>query len=133
MPTDYDNRRDIDLLIVRDGDRPALFSNLRDGTFRDVAQDVGPAAGVAVHGGRGRPTSTRTGRPTFSSAAPARPGVFAISTGSARFVVADAPAGTSDATSAQFVDYDNDGVARSARDDGHGGAAAVAKYRHRVG
>ena len=48
VPTDVDNRRDVDLLIARDTGAPALFKNLRDGTFADIAGDVGLAAlGVA--------------------------------------------------------------------------------------
>ena len=34
-PTDFDNRRDIDLLTVSHGARPKLFKNLRDGSFGD--------------------------------------------------------------------------------------------------
>ena len=56
MPTDFDNRRDIDLLIVNRDAPPLLFQNLRDGTFRDVAAAVGLAAAI---GGAGRsPAST---------------------------------------------------------------------------
>ena len=46
VPTDFDNHRDVDLLVVGYGGRPSLFSNLRDGAFRDVASETGlPAAG----------------------------------------------------------------------------------------
>ena len=48
VPTDFDNRRDIDLLVVNRGGPPMLFQNLRDGTFRDVAADVGLAAAVGA-------------------------------------------------------------------------------------
>lgn len=41
VPTDFNNRRDIDLLILEYGMAPALFSNQRDGTFRNVAGEVG--------------------------------------------------------------------------------------------
>ncbi len=41
VPTDYDNRHDIDLLVVNYGTRPALWRNMRDGTFADVAAEVG--------------------------------------------------------------------------------------------
>src|SRR6185503_18435324 len=41
VPTDFDNHRDIDLLVVNYGSAPTLFSNQRDGTFRDVAAEVG--------------------------------------------------------------------------------------------
>ncbi len=74
VPTDFDNRRDIDLLLVaRDAARRCCSSNLRDGTFRDVAADVGlPAAGgdTAVAAAA---TSTRTASPTSSSARPTAP------------------------------------------------------------
>src|SRR5262249_36091828 len=38
-PTDYDNRRDIDLLLVARDRAPVLYRNMRDGTFQDVAQE----------------------------------------------------------------------------------------------
>ena len=41
IPTDFNNRRDMDLLVVSYGKAPELFSNQRDGTFRNVAKDVG--------------------------------------------------------------------------------------------
>ena len=50
MPTDFDNRRDIDLLIVNGDAPPVLLQNLRDGTFRDVAAEVGLAAAVGSTG-----------------------------------------------------------------------------------
>ena len=33
VPTDFDNRRDVDLLVLRDDGAPQLFQNMRDGTF----------------------------------------------------------------------------------------------------
>ena len=45
VPTDYDNRRDIDLLVMNYGDKPTLFGNLRDGSFRNLASDVGLGEG----------------------------------------------------------------------------------------
>src|SRR3989442_4434681 len=42
VPTDFDNRRDVDLFILNRGENPpALFRNMRDGTLADVAKDVG--------------------------------------------------------------------------------------------
>ena len=35
VPTDFDNRRDIDLLVVERDGAPLLFRNMRDGTFTD--------------------------------------------------------------------------------------------------
>jgi len=109
VPTDYDNRRDVDLLVVRHGDRPALLSNLRDGTFRDVAQETGlPQA--SPYTAAAAADVNKDGATDFFFGRAGAAGVFAMSTGSGRFAVSDAPAGTRDASSAQFVDYDNDGV-----------------------
>src|SRR5439155_4077569 len=41
IPTDFNNSRDVDLLLLSNGGPPKLFSNMRDGTFRDVAKEVG--------------------------------------------------------------------------------------------
>lgn len=41
VPTDYDNRRDVDLFVVNSGAPPTLYRNMRDGTFRDVTIDAG--------------------------------------------------------------------------------------------
>src|SRR5207244_1849593 len=41
VATDYDNRRDIDLLLVNFGSPPTLFRNMRDGSFLDVAAESG--------------------------------------------------------------------------------------------
>ncbi len=43
VPTDYDNRRDVDLFVLDETGQPALYRNLRDGSFRDVAAEVGLA------------------------------------------------------------------------------------------
>ena len=47
VPTDFNNRRDMDLLVVNYGKAPELFSNQRDGTFRNIAKDVGLDMGGA--------------------------------------------------------------------------------------
>src|SRR5205085_10646641 len=41
VPTDFDNRRDVDLLLVYAAAAPALFQNKRDGSFREVGETVG--------------------------------------------------------------------------------------------
>ena len=46
MPTDYDNRRDLDLLVVGAGHTPVLFRNMRDGTFQDAAKEAALPGGV---------------------------------------------------------------------------------------
>ena len=45
VPVDVDNRRDVDLLVISHVDPPMLFSNQRDGTFRDVAKEIGLPSG----------------------------------------------------------------------------------------
>ena len=54
VPTDYDNRRDIDLLLVRPSAPPALYRNMRDGTFKDVTARYRPGLRrCRQHGGGG--------------------------------------------------------------------------------
>jgi Flp pilus assembly protein TadD len=109
VPTDFDNHRDIDLLVLNYGAAPTLFSNQRDGTFRDVAADVGLNT-------KGRFTCVAAGdvnKDDFTDFFFARadgPGLFAISDGKGRFVTSAAPRGTDITSGAQFLDYDNDGL-----------------------
>jgi tetratricopeptide (TPR) repeat protein len=109
VPTDFDNRRDIDLLVVRSGSGPVLFSNQRDGTFRDVASEVGLPRGTTY-------TSVATGdinkdmAPDYFFGRLDGEGVFAVSAPGGRFTSAAAPAGTAGAQAAQLFDYDNDGL-----------------------
>src|SRR5439155_19103493 len=101
VPTDFDNRRDIDVLIVKRDGPPALFSNLRDGTFRDVAAE----AGLRIDG---RLTSVAVADvnkddfPDFFFGRAGAAGIFALSAGGGRFRIADGPPGSADATAAQL-------------------------------
>ena len=109
VPTDYDNHRDIDLLVANYGSAPTLFSNQRDGTFRDVASEV--ALNV-----KGKFTCVAAGdvnKDDFTDFFFGRadgPGVFAMSDGKGHFVTSPAPGGSEGAIAAQFLDYDNDGL-----------------------
>ncbi len=109
IPTDFDNRRDVDLLILSYGEKPRLYQNLRDTSFRDVADDVGL-------GRTGEWTAAAAGdvnKDTYIDFFLARedgPGIFAVSDGKGKFTLADAPQETSGAASAQFADLDNDGL-----------------------
>jgi Flp pilus assembly protein TadD len=111
VPTDFDNRRDIDLLVVNRGGPPLLLENLRDGTFRDVAA----ASGLAAAAGGDEITAVAAGDvnkddfPDFFFGRPAG-GVFALSDGRGHFTAAPAPAGARAGLAAQFVDYDSDGL-----------------------
>jgi tetratricopeptide (TPR) repeat protein len=109
VPTDYDNRRDVDLVVVNQGDPVALLRNLRDGTFRDTAAEVGLTA-------KGQFTAAAAGDVNkdgfvdlyFGEAA--GPGVLALSDGKGRFAPAAGPTGAEGVGAAQFLDYDNDGL-----------------------
>jgi tetratricopeptide (TPR) repeat protein len=109
VPTDFDNRRDVDFLVVNRTGKLNLFRNLRDGTFRDVAGEVGLNQSAewtcAAAGDFNKDTYVDF---FFGKAGGA--GVFAVSDGRGKFVLKDAPRGTENAASAQFLDYDNDGL-----------------------
>jgi len=109
VPTDFDNRRDIDLFILNADRAPALYQNMRDGTFRDVAQEVGLAAvGAARAVAAG--DINKDSYTDFFIARAGRPPVFAMSDGRGRFTIRDAPAAAAEAVAGEFVDYDNDGL-----------------------
>jgi tetratricopeptide (TPR) repeat protein len=109
VPTDYDNRRDVDLLVVAGGAAPKLFRNLRDGSFRDAAAEAGLDA-------KGEFASVAAGDVNkdeftdFFFGSRTGPGTLVISDGRGRFDTRPAPAGTAGARAAQFLDYDNDGL-----------------------
>ncbi|HKY28629.1 MAG TPA: FG-GAP-like repeat-containing protein [Pyrinomonadaceae bacterium] len=109
VPTDFNNRRDIDLLVVRHGNAPKLFSNQRDGSFRDVADETGLNT-------RGRWTSAaagdvnKDGYTDFFFGREDGPALFAISDGREKFKSVPAPQGSDAVRAAQFLDYDNDGL-----------------------
>ncbi|HET7619794.1 MAG TPA: FG-GAP-like repeat-containing protein, partial [Vicinamibacterales bacterium] len=109
IPTDFDNRRDVDLLVTSSSGAPTLYRNMRDGTFQDAAEAAG------LHPGSVTATATaadvnKDGFVDFLFARRDRAGVFALSDGRGKFVMRDAPDVTAGAIDAQFVDYDNDGL-----------------------
>ena len=107
-PTDFDNRRDIDLVIAGGTKGALLYRNMRDGTFRDANTDVGlpQAEGVTA---LAIGDLNKDGYPDMFFGRRGA-GVLALSDGKGRFQTAVVP-GEADATiAAQFVDYDNDGV-----------------------
>jgi len=109
VPTDYDNRRDVDLLVINEGARPTLFRNLRDGSFRDVASDVGiNVTGKFIAAAAGDVNKDEFTDFFFGQLQ--APGVFVMSDGQGRFQTVPAPDATKDASAAQFLDYDNDGL-----------------------
>ncbi|CAN5788754.1 hypothetical protein BH24ACI5_BH24ACI5_14820 [soil metagenome] len=108
VATDYDNRRDVDLLIGIADRGPVLFRNLRDGTFGEAAGAVGlvmPGAGGAIAAGD-------VNKDTFTDFffASAQKNALALSDGRGRFAPSSALDQVRDARAAQFLDYDNDGL-----------------------
>jgi tetratricopeptide (TPR) repeat protein len=109
VPTDFDNRRDVDLFILHLHDAPTLFRNMRDGTFRNVAVDAGLMQ-------KGDYTCVAAGDfnkdayTDFFLGRKEQAGLFALSDGRGRFILRAAPAGTAFARAAQFLDYDSDGL-----------------------
>jgi Flp pilus assembly protein TadD len=109
VPTDYDERRDVDLLIATDTSRLALFRNLRDGTFRDVAREAGLAtSGTFTTIAAG--DFNRDGRADFLIGRSDGPSVLALSSSSAKYRLEAGPAAATNATAAATIDYDNDGL-----------------------
>ncbi len=109
IPTDYDNRRDIDVLFVPSRGVPALFANRRDGTFHDVARQAG-LPGDAEYTSAATGDLNKDGAPDFVFATSASAAIVATSTGTGRFALAAAPDQTAAATALQMFDYDGDGL-----------------------
>ncbi len=107
VPTDFDNRRDVDLFVLRE-EGPALFQNMRDGTFKDVAAERGLSAkGRFLCAAAG--DLNKDGFTDFFLGGEAA-SWLALSDGRGEFTVVPAPEGTAGAWAAGFLDYDNDGV-----------------------
>lgn len=123
VPTDYDNRRDVDLLLASFCAAPTLYRNLRDGTFRDVAAEVGLRAGgnftsVAAgdvnkdgftdfYFGQG----INPGCETASEEIHRIGGMLSVSDGKGAFnSFVKGPVASDAVNAAQFLDYDNDGL-----------------------
>jgi tetratricopeptide (TPR) repeat protein len=109
VPTDYDNRRDVDLLVLYLHGAPALYRNLRDGSFQDVAADAGlEVKGSLVCAAAG--DVNKDGFTDFFFGRIDAPGLFVLSNGRGGFKATPAADATRDAHAAQFLDYDNDGL-----------------------
>ena len=106
VPTDFDNRRDIDLLVAST-EKVSLWRNLRDGTFRDVAAEVGLTLKDEMNVAAG--DVNKDGFTDFYFASPVADtvGYLALSNGKERFQTTRTDGG---ATASQFLDYDNDGL-----------------------
>jgi tetratricopeptide (TPR) repeat protein len=113
VPTDFDNRRDIDLLVVNHDGPPRLFKNLRDGTFEDVAAQAGlgnPAGAAGAITGVAAADLNKDEYPDFFFGRAGQPGVFALSDGRGRFTTVPGPDASRGTVAAQLFDYDGDGL-----------------------
>lgn len=112
VPTDFDNHRDIDLLIVSSDAPPALFTNQRDGTFRNTSDVAGLTKDSKASGDM---TATAAGDINkddwpdffFSHEQGAE---LALSDGFGHFTFSAVDNALGGATAAQIVDVDNDGL-----------------------
>jgi tetratricopeptide (TPR) repeat protein len=116
VATDYNNQRDIDFLVVNYGSPVQLFSNQRDGSFKEVAEQVGvkysaKALGIAAG------DYNKDGFIDFAVPGLNGVGVLALfsSDGKGGFNTGKLSSGLSidilsSTVSAQFLDYDNDGL-----------------------
>jgi Tfp pilus assembly protein PilF len=108
VPTDFDNRRDVDLFVLDQQHPPSLFRNMRDGSFRDVAKEAGlDTAGSFWCAAAG--DVNKDGFTDFFMNSGTR-AVLAMSDGRTHFKLTPAPGGAEQALAAQFFDYDNDGL-----------------------
>lgn len=112
VPTDVDNHRDLDLLIVNASEPPALWSNQRDGSFRDISREVGLGgigrADARVHAAAAGDLN-KDDRPDFVFAG-TEGATLALSHADGRFTVEPLRAARPGATAIQMVDYDSDGL-----------------------
>jgi hypothetical protein len=109
VPTDYDNRRDVDLLFVATGEPARLYRNLRTGAFADVARDVG-LSGVAGPALAAVADVNKDEYPDFVLAG--RDGALSLVTsdGSPHYRPQLIPGAAPGLAAVQIFDYDSDGL-----------------------
>ncbi len=108
-PTDFDNRRDIDVLVLSYTSGPQLFRNLRDGSFADVAASVGLPEGTGFVS-LALADVNKDGYTDVFLGRESAPGLWALSNGRGGFQLSEAAVSTHGTTAAQIFDYDNDGL-----------------------
>ncbi len=107
IPTDFDNRRDVDLLVVS-SEQARLFRNMRDGSFRDVAGELGLAKAPGPLRFAAKADANKDGYEDFLLGGAAAASL-ALSDGRGGFALRPLPEAAG-AVAAQLVDYDNDGL-----------------------
>ncbi len=106
--SDFDNGRDLDLVVLRAAGRPLLFANRRDGSFADVAEATGisatgPFRALAVA------DWNKDSYPDLFLGASGPGSTFALSNGRGHFTMQAGPP-LGGVRAAQALDYDNDGL-----------------------
>jgi hypothetical protein len=107
-PTDFDNHRDVDLLALTPDGPPVLLENLRDGSFRDAASGTGLGGAKGPFSALAAADVNKDGYMDLFLGRKGTGSLLALSDGRKGFGLTPGPG--SDASSAVFVDYDNDGV-----------------------
>ncbi|MGH9836818.1 MAG: FG-GAP-like repeat-containing protein [Blastocatellia bacterium] len=108
VATDYNNQRDIDFLVVNYGAPTQLFSNQRDGSFKEVATQAGlNFTGKSLGAGAG--DLNKDNFVDFYLPSPDDKDALFLSDGRGGFAKQEI-AGNEVCLAAQFADYDNDGL-----------------------
>jgi Tfp pilus assembly protein PilF len=143
IPTDFDNRRDVDLLLASLPDI-SMWRNMRDGSFKNVSADIGFKSqklytSVAVG------DINKDGFPDFFFGNGALPGDFAISDGRGQFQWKSGPGETAvdpglshgkGNLASQLIDYDSDGLldlVTTVLTEGNGGLTVELRIWRNVG
>lgn len=104
--TDFNNQRDIDFLVVNYGSAAQLFSNQRDGSFKEIAASVGiNFTGKALGAGAG--DLNKDNFVDFYLPNASGKDTLFLSDGRGGFTATEVGSGS---VTAQFTDYDNDGL-----------------------
>jgi Flp pilus assembly protein TadD len=109
VATDFDGGRDIDVLVLDEQERPTLFANQRDGSFRDAAAETG-IDDLASGEGMAAGDFNKDGRPDVFVVGGPGPARVASSRGRREYVVSAGPPASAGLSRAQAADYDNDGL-----------------------
>ncbi|MEE8583524.1 MAG: CRTAC1 family protein, partial [Acidobacteriota bacterium] len=110
MATDFDNSRDIDFYFRNYGAAGQLFSNLRDGSFKDLAAEVGAQAASAQGSALSLGDLDRDARMDWVVAAQSGASSRVLTwAGNRRYRESPLSSAADGAFASQLFDYDNDG------------------------